>query len=210
MSTEAQIKANQLNAQHSTGPTSEAGKAISCQNRLRHGFAGRFSLLPCEDPNEYERMRLLHQADLNPSTPVEELLVERMAQYQWLIQRALMLQHLAFTEPTSNQELQRELALYLRYQTANERAFSKCLNDLLKLRAEKRKEQIGFESQKLKQAAQARQQSSETRKQELHKYAIWLAEAKAEHQELLNAQLETPEMRNPDRLNRVRALQTAA
>jgi hypothetical protein len=39
MSTEAQIAANQANAQHSTGPQSAAGKAASSQNRRLHGLA---------------------------------------------------------------------------------------------------------------------------------------------------------------------------
>lgn len=32
MATDAQILANQQNAQHSTGPATEAGKAASCKN----------------------------------------------------------------------------------------------------------------------------------------------------------------------------------
>ncbi len=47
------------------------------------------------------------------------------------------------------------------------------LNDLLKLRAEKRKVQIGFESQKFKQA-------EESRRQELHESRIRLMNARAE------------------------------
>ena len=53
------------------------------------------------------------------------------------------------------------MALFLRYQSTHERAFHTCLNDLLKLRAEKRKNEIGFESQK-------REQEEHTRMQEQH------------------------------------------
>ncbi|MGI8959895.1 MAG: hypothetical protein ACR2IV_09075, partial [Bryobacteraceae bacterium] len=73
-------------------------------------------------------------------------------------------------------------ALYLRYQTTNERAFHKCLNDLLKLRAETRKQEIGFESQTHKQADHTRREFSENRKQDLHRWAVLLAEAKVDHQ----------------------------
>jgi hypothetical protein len=44
--------------------------------------------------------------------------------------------------------IQKNMNNYLRYQTQQERLFQRALHDLLKLRAEKRKEQIGFESQK--------------------------------------------------------------
>jgi hypothetical protein len=89
--------------------------------------------------------------------------------------------------PTSDDN--KGLPLYLRYQVTHERAFHKCLNDLLKLRAEKRKAEIGFESQKHKQADQRRRESSENRKKELHRWNVLLAEAKFDHQELQNSSL---------------------
>jgi hypothetical protein len=86
---------------------------------------------------------------------------------------------------------EKKFTVYLRYQTTHGRAFHKCLSDLLKLRAEKRKvekdetalsqraedSRIGFESQKQKQ-------QSETRKTELHEARTRLANAKAAHLEL--------------------------
>ena len=210
MSTEAQIKANQLNSQHSTGPTSESGKAISCQNRLRHGFAGQFRLLDHEEPADYEEMLTNFIAEHQPATMTEHVLVERMAQHQWLIQRALHLQNVWFESTPDSQNGERTFALYIRYQNTNERAFSKCLNDLLKLRSERRKQQIGFESHKLAVAEHDRKQSIENRKLDLHKMEVWLAEAKAEHQELVNSNLETPETRNPNRVKRILARQQAA
>jgi hypothetical protein len=38
MATDAQIAANQANAQHSTGPKSETGKANSSRNATKHGM----------------------------------------------------------------------------------------------------------------------------------------------------------------------------
>jgi hypothetical protein len=40
-----------------------------------------------------------------------------------------------------------QINLYLRYQTTHEKSFSRCLNDLLKLKEQRRKEQIGSVSQ---------------------------------------------------------------
>ena len=210
MATIAQTTANQANAQHSTGPKTETGKAASSRNHLRHGFAGRFPLLHFENPDEFDLLLLGLQADFKPATPAEDLLVERMAQHQWLIQRALQLQTICFETARPGEDHARSLTLYLRYQTTNERAFTQCLHNLLKLRSEKRKEQIGFESQKLAQAENARKQQIENRKQEVHKFDIYLAEAKAEHQELLNHRLESPEMRDPNRRERLQARAKAA
>jgi hypothetical protein len=72
---------------------------------------------------------------------------------------------------------QKQLALWLRYQTTHERGFHKAMNDLLKLRAAKRKEQIGFESQQ-------RAERDDKRKQERHQWDILLAEAKVDGQQL--------------------------
>jgi hypothetical protein len=61
---------------------------------------------------------------------------------------------------------------------------------LLKLRAERRKEQIGFESQKRVEAAEQRKQSSEIRTHERHQVTLSLAKAKRDHQLLKNNRLE--------------------
>ena len=54
---EAQIAANRENSTHSTGPTSDAGKAIVSQNRTVHGLnynPNTFRVLTCEDQSAYD------------------------------------------------------------------------------------------------------------------------------------------------------------
>ncbi len=186
MSTAAQIAANQENAKLSSGPKTEEGRAKSCLNNFRHGFAGAFTVLPSEDQEEFDT--LLHglRHEHQPKTMTEILLVGKMAQHHWLVQRALRFQeNIIAASDMDPRDQERQFSLYLRYQTANERAFHRSLNDLLKLRAERRKEQIGFESQKQKQAEQARKDSIENRKQDLHKMDMMLAECKLDR-ELFN------------------------
>ncbi len=185
MSTEKQIAANQANAQHSTGPTSDQGKAKSCLNNFRWGFCGAFTVLPSEDEEDYDTLLLGLRAEHQPKTVTETILVEKMAQNHWLGQRAQRLQHLALADANEKQ-----FSLFLRYQTTNDRAFHKCLSDLLKLRAEKRRVEIGFERQRQREAEEARKQAVEKRKQDVHKLDVLLAEGKADHQLLLNSQLE--------------------
>jgi len=170
MSTPAQVAANQANSQHSTGPKTETGKATSCLNNFRHGLAGDFTVLESEDQEHYDALLAGLRAEHRPSTVTEILLVEKMAQSFWLSQRAQR-----FAEESMDDE--KRFSLFLRYQTTNDRGFHKCLDQLLKLRAEKRKQEIGFESQKQKEA-------EETRKQELHEARVRLANAKASHLEV--------------------------
>ena len=143
MATSEQIAANQANAQKSTGPKTEAGKAASSQNSWKHGLTfGVFRVLDTESQMQYQDLLQELIDEHKPATPPEAMLVERMAQHHWLRNRALNYQ---------TQFLQSEdglnitgLSLFMRYETMHERAFHKCLADLLKLRAETQKQEIGF------------------------------------------------------------------
>jgi hypothetical protein len=146
MSTVAQISANQANAQHSTGPLTEEGKARSARNNFRHGLASGQLIVPGEDPADFEALAQDLFNEHQPATPTEENLVLSMAQHFWLGQRAIRLQNEAFGAGGSVAQL----SLLLRYQTSNQRAYSRCLADLLKLRSGR---QIGFERQKKIEAA---------------------------------------------------------
>jgi hypothetical protein len=95
MSTPVQIVANQQNAQLSTGPKTEEGKAASSKNNLRHGFTGAFMILPWEKQEEFDNLLSELRAEHQPATMTETLLVEKMAQSFWLSQRAVKLQQIA-------------------------------------------------------------------------------------------------------------------
>lgn len=151
-------------------------------NNFRFGFTGVFTVLPSEDQDEFDHLFHGLCVEQQPSTMTERLLVEKMAQAHWLSKRAQLLQDLTIDADLPEKEQERKFALYLRYQTSNDRAFHRCLNDVLKLRAEKRRTEIGFESQQQKQADQLRREAGEKRKQDLHGLAVLLAEAKVDHQ----------------------------
>ena len=218
MSTEAQIAANKANAQHSTGPKTDTGKTSSSQNNFRHGFAGGFRVLSWESAAEFNQLLQQLTHEHQPSTPTETLLVTQIAQSWWLRTRALSLQNECFSGDSVDQK---QLALYLRYQTTHERSFHKTLSELLKLRAEKRRSEIGFESQQLKQNRareqaefrqnRARQQAeAHARRQDLHKWHVLLAQAKVDNQELQNMKLEMPEHHIKGRVQRIIAAEKAA
>jgi hypothetical protein len=151
--TKAQIRANRENAQHSTGPKTEAGKATVSQNRTTHALnyhAATFRVLPCENQSDYDTLLKDLQTEHQPETPTESLLVLSMAQHRWLLDRATRLQETTFNPETGQIEDPKLFSLYLRYATTHERAFHKCLTTLLTNRIQNEKSQIGFESQKRK------------------------------------------------------------
>jgi hypothetical protein len=184
MSTESQVQANRENAKLSSGPKSEAGKAISALNNTRHGLTGAFRVLPTESQPDFDQLLATLREEHNPETFTETTLVEAMAQHHWLRRRALSLESACYDPATGAITDEKQLALYLRYQTTHERGFHKALNDLLKLRAAKRKDQIGFESQQRKQEEHIRKQEQHAMKKERHKWDVLLAEVKVDGQQL--------------------------
>jgi hypothetical protein len=151
MSTQAQILANQANSQKSTGPSSNIGKETSSRNRILHGLSdpgNAFFLLGFESEDQFNAIQDGLNQEHQPQTETERILVRRMADSEWLRLRAIRFQGLCLDHETGYLREEKHFALYLRYQTTHERAFYKALNELQKLRNEKTKEQIGFESQK--------------------------------------------------------------
>jgi hypothetical protein len=201
---------NRVNAQRSTGPKTPQGKAISAMNNFRHGFTGVFRVLRWESKEEFDELHRGLREEHRPSTITETVLVDKMAQALWLSKRAAWMQHEIFNDEEPKCDRPKQLALYIRYQTTNERAFHKCLNDLLKLRTEKRKQEIGFESQEQKRNEETRRQNRENRKQERHRFEILLAEAKVDHQELLNLSIRHAATVASLRKNRPLAAENAA
>ena len=151
MSTASQIHANQLNAQKSTGATSEQGKINSSQNRRAHGLGGKFTVLRCENQAEFETLLQHLDDDYRPQIASETILVERMAESRWLSDRALRLQQTCFDVNTGEIADEKKFSLYQRYFTTHNNAFHKALNDLLKQRKQKHDMRIGFEREKRNQ-----------------------------------------------------------
>ena len=52
MATPAQFLANQINAQKSTGPRSDEGKAVSRFNALKHAASAQSLIIPGEDEKD--------------------------------------------------------------------------------------------------------------------------------------------------------------
>jgi hypothetical protein len=88
--TEAQMNANRENAQKSTGPRSEAGKANSSRNATKHGLTAANPLLPGEDPANLEILFNNLCCTFRPVGEGEELLIHRVAEAQWRLKRVLL------------------------------------------------------------------------------------------------------------------------
>ena len=82
-STERRLAANRANAQHSTGPVTIAGTAISSRNATRHGLLSAKLFLDDEKPEDFDILLDDLVRSLTPTGALEMTLVERIAVTLW-------------------------------------------------------------------------------------------------------------------------------
>jgi len=87
MTTEKQTAANQANAQKSTGPASETGKAASSKNHLITGLFTRQDYVKPEERDIYKIFYDTMFADLGPVTTLEQSYVNEIAGAAWRLRR---------------------------------------------------------------------------------------------------------------------------
>ena len=90
--------ANRANAQRSTGPKTERGKARSAMNAVRHGLAARASLLPGEDGDELARFAAEMEADLRPCGAAQREVVGRIVSLSWRLRRVAAVEETMWQE----------------------------------------------------------------------------------------------------------------
>ena len=123
---------NKANAQHSTGPRTEAGKQRTRLNALRHGLTGQTVVLPTEDHAAYQRHCQSFFDEYRPIGATESQLVQSLSDASWQLNRAAAVEtnlfSLGITEnedhiSVSHPEAEAALAMALAFRE-NSRAFA--------------------------------------------------------------------------------------
>ena len=141
---QAKLFANRANAQLSTGPTSSTGKQTVSQNATRHGLTGRFQVLPNESQADFDQLVAAFMRDEAPADQEEIQMVQYMAEATWLSRRSVRLQDRCILaiesgSPEEQKEAKKDLALYIRYMTAHDRAYARYAAEFRKRRGERLK-----------------------------------------------------------------------
>jgi hypothetical protein len=84
---EARRNANRANAQHSTGPRTEEGKAKSSMNAVKTGLTGRTVVLPTDDIHAYYDHLDRHFLKFAPATDDEKALTQSISDTEWRLLR---------------------------------------------------------------------------------------------------------------------------
>ena len=148
MATQAQFDANRQNAQKSTGPTTDAGKARSSRNNFSHGFRSAIVFVNDENRDEFNGLVADLHGEYQPATHTEQMLLEKMILHQWNGLRAYRLQSMALKSSLEGSDsLPPELSLLMRYHQSSDRYFYKARHELLTTQKERKKSGIGSERQ---------------------------------------------------------------
>jgi hypothetical protein len=88
MASAKQLAANRQNAQHSTGPKTDQGKAQASRNNTSHGLFCRDLVIDTENEAEFKNFRDEFLKSLRPQDLLELALVDQMVAVKWRLRRA--------------------------------------------------------------------------------------------------------------------------
>jgi len=92
MTTQAQTLANRRNAQNSTGPRTNEGKAAASQNAVKHGLSAARVVITSESQADFRLYRDQILDELAPVSPMESMLAERIVTLSWRLKRVCSIQ----------------------------------------------------------------------------------------------------------------------
>ena len=148
-----QQEANRKNAQHSTGPTTPAGKEAIRFNALTYGLRTRASILPDENAAEYSQLWDELEADWQPQTRTERLYLETMVTSQWLLRRVAQSEQKIYVYIDFGEHQFKMLAYAAKQRAQLERSFRTAIADM----QQSQKDRNAQRPQPLEQAAKGAQ-----------------------------------------------------
>ena len=135
MASTAQQFANAANAQLSTGPRTEAGKAQSAQKARKYGLAAEL-VIPFEDREEFEALHADYETDVRPQGALQRSLFEELVASAWNLRRIRRMETKlcssanSYSELLENAEIQTKLDRLGRNKARIERTFHRSLREL--------------------------------------------------------------------------------
>jgi hypothetical protein len=136
MSSPARNFANASNAQLSTGPRTEAGKAQSAQNARKHGLTAVEVLIPFEEREEFEALHAGYDNDIHPQGALQQTLFEELVASAWNLRRIRRMETelcstaTSYSELLDDDEIQTKLDRLGRHKARIERTFHRSLREL--------------------------------------------------------------------------------
>jgi len=139
-----QIEANRENGKLG-GVKTEAGKAVSKYNAIKHGLLSEQILFKDENEDELLELEKKMRAELAPASEIELLLVDKIISSIWRLKRALSIEE---DEVFSFGIFDKKLGIsansdrFFRYEIMLERSIYKALHELERIQAKRNGENV--------------------------------------------------------------------
>ena len=137
----AKLAANAANAQRSSGPRTEAGKAISARNALQHGLSAKQLVVTEDQQQDFEDMQTRLHAEIDPQGPLEEETFKQLLSANWnlhrfrILEAGLMANNL---DPLLDDSVTKTLDRLYRYAGHHQRAYHKAMAELRTLQTNRK------------------------------------------------------------------------
>ncbi|MBS1828689.1 MAG: hypothetical protein JST93_25510 [Acidobacteria bacterium] len=135
MSSQSQIDANRANAQHSTGPRTESGKATVSQNATRHGLSSKYLPLSEAERPLFEELEADLRQRINPVGALQESIFMELAAGVWKrsVVNRLLAEATAATESLFEDEPSDRVRKLQRHKADQDRAVNRAMRQLKEL-----------------------------------------------------------------------------
>jgi hypothetical protein len=102
MASEKQKAASRANGAKSRGPVTPEGKLRSSRNNVERGLLARTVVLEGESLPRFHALMTSLQEELKPETPIENLLIHKMAVSHWRLMRVWGMERSGFSNGTND------------------------------------------------------------------------------------------------------------
>lgn len=136
MVSDQKAAANAANAQLSTGPRTEEGKARSSQNALKHGLTAKQLIIREDEREEFEQFRVDFINDIEPEDTLEVVAVNHALHAAWNLKRFRRLEADLMAnglDPLLDDSAAKTLDRLQRYAARAERSYYQAMSELRKL-----------------------------------------------------------------------------
>jgi hypothetical protein len=140
MTSPAKAESNRANAQHSTGPRTEAGRRKVSRNAVKHGLTSSTLFIRDGEREEFDAFqRDLHKRII-PNGALEDDLYARILHASWNLRRLRELEEDLFEQyedPFTDEEASRKMEIYARHTARFERSHQRALRDIRTLQTDR-------------------------------------------------------------------------
>jgi hypothetical protein len=140
MQSSAKLEANRANAQRSTGPKTEAGKAKVSRNAVKHGLTSSKLFIRDGEQEEFDAFQQDLHKRIIPNGALEDDLYARILHACWNLRRLRELEEELFEQyedPFTDEEACKKMEIYARHTARFERSHQRALRDIRTLQTDR-------------------------------------------------------------------------